>query len=238
MAGRINHNYWRDPYCQNKKRLLISIVCIIGLIVQTGIAKGNNIRSAYNGRQLTFLERASCQKAIERVYWQNRIWPKENPQAKPSFEQMMSDESLRAKVEDSVRKSNALELYWTQPLTGKQLQAEMERMAKNTKQPKVLKQLWNALNNDPYLIAECLVRPVLADRFIRNWFAFDERFHGETKRKAEANMQHYGGMYSLESISGTYSEIVWIKTDSGAKAQQEEKIKRSDAGKIIGLSND
>src|SRR5205085_3104828 len=47
-----------------------------------------------------------------------------------------------------------------------QLQAEMERMAHHTKQPEVLREIFQALGNDPFVIAECLARPVLAQRLI------------------------------------------------------------------------
>ena len=42
----------------------------------------------------------------------------------------------------------------------------MERMARDTKQPEVLHELFDALGNDPFVIAECLARPVLAERLI------------------------------------------------------------------------
>ena len=32
---------------------------------------------------VTFEERVAAQRAIEEVYWTHRIWPKENPGAKP-----------------------------------------------------------------------------------------------------------------------------------------------------------
>ena len=39
-------------------------------------------------------------------------------------------------------------------------------MAQHTKQPEVLRELFAALGNDPFVIAECLARPVLADRLL------------------------------------------------------------------------
>ena len=42
----------------------------------------------------------------------------------------------------------------------------MDRMAQNTKQPEVLHELFEALGNDPFVIAECLARPVLVDRLL------------------------------------------------------------------------
>ncbi len=38
-------------------------------------------------------------------------------------------------------------------------------MASHTKQPEVLRELFEALGNDPFVIAECLARPVLTERF-------------------------------------------------------------------------
>ncbi len=146
--------------------------------------------SLFSYEPLTFEQRVKAQEAIERVYYNHRIWPKENKTPKPPFEKMVSKDFIEKKVEDYLKKSVALEKYWYRPITGEQLQAEMDRMAKNTKDPKVLNELFEALNNDPYLIAECLTRPVLADRLIRNWYANDERFHKKTKEKAEEALKH------------------------------------------------
>src|SRR6266480_6273523 len=76
----------------------------------------------------------------------------------------MSQAQLERKVADYLRKSQALEDYWQRPLTAEQLQAEMDRMAQHTKQPGMLRELFQALGNDPFVIAECLARPVLLER--------------------------------------------------------------------------
>ena len=76
----------------------------------------------------------------------------------------MSQAQIEKKVEGYLRNSQALEDYWQRPITADQLQAEMERMASHTKQPEVLRELFEALGNDPFVIAECLARPVLAER--------------------------------------------------------------------------
>ncbi len=113
---------------------------------------------------LTFAERVAYQRAIEEVYWRHRIWPKENPDPKPSLDAVMSQAQLEKKVTDYLRNSQALEDHWQKPITAEQLQAEMDRMARDTKQPEVLRELFDALGNDPFVIAECLARPVLAER--------------------------------------------------------------------------
>ena len=53
-----------------------------------------------------------------------------------------------------------------QAVTPDQLQAEINRMASHTRQPEVLRQLFVALGNDPFIIAECLARTVLSERLV------------------------------------------------------------------------
>ena len=117
-------------------------------------------------RTLTFADRVAYQRAIEEVYWRHRIWPRERTEPKPSLDAVMSQAQLEKKVTDYLRKSQALEDYWQRPITAEQLQAEMDRMAQNTKQPEVLRELFDALGNDPLIIAECLARPTLTARLV------------------------------------------------------------------------
>ncbi|MGC2626478.1 MAG: hypothetical protein WA269_06540, partial [Candidatus Udaeobacter sp.] len=78
---------------------------------------------------LTFAERVNYQRAIEDVYWRYRIWPKQRPDPKPTFDAAMSQAQLERKVHDYLRKSQALQDYWQKPITSEQLQSEMNRMA-------------------------------------------------------------------------------------------------------------
>ena len=117
-------------------------------------------------RTLTFAERVAYQRAIEEVYWRHRIWPKERPDLKPSLDAVITQAQLEKKVADYLRNSQALENYWQAPIIPDQLQAEMERIANHTRQPGVLREIFAALRNDPFVIAECLARPVLAERLV------------------------------------------------------------------------
>src|SRR6201987_4943767 len=167
-------------------------------------------------RTLTFAQRVSYQRAIEDVYWRHRIWPKERPDPKPSLDTVMSQAQIEKKVEDCLRNSQALEDYWQRPITPDQLQAEMERIASHTKQPGVLRELFAALGNDPFVIAECLARPVLAERLLTELYAHDQRFHGELKRRAEAELGIHGSVSEMKQTSGTYTEMEWIKSEDAA----------------------
>ena len=122
------------------------------------------------------------QRAIEEIHWRHRDWPAADGSSKPSLDKVMPQAQIEKKVEDYLRNSQGLENYWRKPITPEQLQAEMDRMARHSKQPDVLREIFAALGNDPYVIAECLARPALADRLARNLYAHDERFHGELKR--------------------------------------------------------
>ena len=181
-------------------------------------------RHLIRGAPLTFAERVAYQRAIEDVYWRHRIWPKEHPNPKPSLDAVMSQAQMEKKVQDYLRNSQALEDYWQRPITAEQLQAEMDRMAQHTKQPEVLRELFEALGNDPFVIAECLARPVLVrafdgkvlrsrqrSRWVSNWARAQDRdaecqCHGArllTTRFREYRMQPSGCVDNWAATSTT-----------------------------------
>jgi N-acetylneuraminic acid mutarotase len=120
--------------------------------------------SAVAAGEISFGQRVAAQNAIETVYWRHRIWPKQNPPPRPSLSFMMSDDAIRAKVEDYLRKSSALETRRQRPITGDELQDEIDRMSRETRDPGMLRELYAALDDDPQLIAETLARQSLVDR--------------------------------------------------------------------------
>src|SRR5205807_4761163 len=182
---------------------------------------------------LTLADRVAYQRAIEEVYWRHRIWPKERPDPKPSLDQVMPSAQLEKKVEDYLRNSQALADYWQRPISAQQLQAEMERMAQDTKQPEVLRELFEALGNDPFVIAECLARPALSERLLTNFYSHDQRFHGELKQRAEADLRAHPSVKQMKQTSGMYTEMEWIKSDSTQEeddrgAERSVKLNRSE----------
>src|SRR5207249_4024733 len=112
------------------------------------------------------------------------------------------------------RNSQALEDYWQRSVTAEQLQAEMERMAKHTKQPEVLHELFEALGNDPYVIAECLARPTLVERLVgeskgrSNLQAISGR---DGKRNREA-VDPPDAAYILPEIFTGCTDGTWVAT--------------------------
>src|SRR5206468_6718936 len=189
---------------------VILLLCAVTSSIVAGTLLGffrPETQAGVSQRTLTFEERVSYQRAIEEVYWRHRIWPKENSNPKPSLDAVISQAQLEKKVTDYLRNSKALEDYWQRPMRAEQLQAEMDRMAQHTKQPEVLQELFEALGNDPFVIAECLARPALAERLLTNWYAYDQRIHGELKQRAEAGLEAQPSIEQMKQLSGKYTEI-------------------------------
>ena len=138
----------------------ISLVLLPSLVLLVAVA----VSAA--APAISLEERCADQRAIEEAMWRYRVWPKENPAPKPALEKVMPRAAIVAKVENTLRMSNALEQLWGEPITGAQLQSEMERQARDSKQPALLREMWAALGNDPHRIAEVLARPTLVERLL------------------------------------------------------------------------
>src|SRR5207247_6336000 len=188
----------------NLRALIVLLLCaatvyFILIPIRSGLAFLNpRAPATASQRTLRFEERVFYQRAIEEVYWRHRIWPKERSDLKPSLDAVISQAQIEKKVADYLRNSQALENYWQAPITPDQLQAEMERIANHTRQPGVLREIFAALRNDPFVIAECLARPVLAERLITELYAHDQRFHGELKRSAGAELKTHRSVTQMK----------------------------------------
>jgi N-acetylneuraminic acid mutarotase len=199
----------------------VPLLAAVGLVLLTGSPSAATTPASTPVsapvRDLTMQDRVHAQRAIEEVHWRHRIWPAENRGAKPPLDAFLSEAQLRARVEDDLRKSNAAAVIWGRPITASQLQAEMVRMAKQTRAPDVLREIFAALGDDPRLIAETLARHALADRLVRNWYARDERFHGEVRRRAEAALAGVSDPSQLKALGADYSEATWRLGRDGEK---------------------
>lgn len=193
--------------------ILLILFHLTDYVVATAFAASQPHQSdqASQARQLSLSDRVAYQKAIEEVYWRHRTWPKERG-PKPSLNEIMSEAQLEQKVQDYLRNSQALEHYWQRPISVTHLQAEMQRMAQHTRQSGILRELFAALGNDPFVIAECLARPALSTRLATQFYAYDQRFHGELKRRAEAELQAHPTVNEGRLASGLYREIAWVKS--------------------------
>jgi len=171
---------------------------------------------AISAADLSFDDRVRYQRAIEDVYWRHRLWPAENPGRKPALSEVMPDAAIRARVETYVQEAAALETIWRRPITHQQLQAEIDRMVQHTRDERMLTELFHALGDDPGVIAETLARQTLADRLIRDRYAFDTRFHGDLRRRAEAARTTVRHPEDLAALDGEYRKTTLSRDRSGA----------------------
>ncbi len=220
-AGRASRLVVPSPAKAHFLGRLIALL-LAGALIQCFFAADSD------ARMLSFEERVAAQKAIEQVYWNHRIWPKENPGAKPPLSAVISDEQIQARVEDYLKKSNALEAVWQRPIGHEQLQAEMDRMAANTHAPEVLRELFEALGNDPGVIAEVLAREALADRAIRSAYARDDRFHGALRRSAEAELAGCRDAACMKALRGDYEETTSKRMEDGVRPSREPSVRYLD----------
>ena len=185
---------------QSARALIALLICAAACLILTGTPLRASLASFHaktpvtvahpTVARLTFAERVAYQRAIEEIYWRYRIWPKENASPKPPLGAVMSQAEIEKKVEDYLRDSQLLANHWQRPIMPEQLGAEMERMAQHTKQPEVLRELFAALRNNPFIIAECLARPALADRLLSERSAIGRRIDGTPAQRAEAELAH------------------------------------------------
>ena len=181
------------------RAVIALLLCISACFIAVGTVPAllrPEARAQVSERTTTFAERVAYQRAIEEVYWRHRIWPKDNPQPKPPLEAIVSRAQLEKKVEDYLRKSQLVADQRRWPITASELQAAMERMSSHTLHPRVLLELFQALANDPFVIAECLARPLVAERL-----ASELRGQGDVEAFAAANTKTLTAATALTSQS-------------------------------------
>jgi N-acetylneuraminic acid mutarotase len=187
--------------------LCSAAACSILIPTRSGLAfLKSQVAANASQRILTFEERVSYQRAIEEVYWRHRIWPRnreERNDSKPPLDAVMSRAQLEKKVTGYLRNAQAMDDHWQPPITAEQLQDEMDRMAQHTKQPEVLHELFEALGNDPFVIAECLARPALAARLVTSSYSYDRKIHGELGKREKVDLGPHP-----TAFSGKHTEVM------------------------------
>ncbi|HPA80916.1 MAG TPA: hypothetical protein PLS95_08905 [Thermoanaerobaculales bacterium] len=156
--------------------------------------------------------RVRCQQALDRVYWSHRSADSQVP-----FEQAVPEETARRKAEDALLKTAALERFWGVVITPQQLQAELDRMAAHSQSPERLRELFAALGDDPLQAAECLARPLLADRLIRTSYARDRQLHEETRARATREVTEIGPRPARERTNRVISTVEWRRGRGAAR---------------------
>ncbi len=199
-----------------KKQLIIAILILFYL----------NTNALADSHRMSLEQRVICQTKIENTRWSHSVWPKENTQEKPQRSMIISDSQIRNKVERNMRMESALESLYGVIMDETKMQRELNRMARETRAPDRLQELFNILGNDPTVTAECLALPALVESLIQKKYESDPQLHAELFIKAQ------------RAIGDKENPIMLV--DSGAKEYFIEMIRKDQRptdGKPLELSD-
>lgn len=152
-------------------------------------------------------ELVRCQLDIKRLEWSYNIWPEENKQVKPNFDDVANMDQLRQMVVQNLEMEYLLLDFFGYELTPEIIQNEMDRMSLNTKDSKRLKEMFNALGNDSTRIANCIVKPSLVKRTIFDKFIWSNEIHSGLRGKAQSQIEN-----SIQ-LASNYNEINYVLKD-------------------------
>lgn len=154
---------------------------------------------------------------IEEVYQKFRTDGK-NKQL-PDFQFFMKE------AEKDLKYTNALRDFFNFEIKEENLQAEYERICSNTKQPEILKEIFQALENDPNLIAEVFVRSVFVKRLIESYYYQEEKFQKPLRDKVKEELKRIKYASDLKNLSGDYQETIISKRNKKGGYPEKNVIK-------------
>ncbi|OGF68189.1 MAG: hypothetical protein A2Y62_05355 [Candidatus Fischerbacteria bacterium RBG_13_37_8] len=77
---------WKFPFLSRNLQYSLLILPLIIILHSQNICANKSPDSfVFQKTSLSFEDRVNCQKAIEKIFWEHRVWPKDNPHPKPSF---------------------------------------------------------------------------------------------------------------------------------------------------------
>lgn len=160
---------------------------------------------------------ASCRWAVEEVYWRHRIWPESNPGPKPALAEILAWETVERRMDDALRQVTALEEGWHVRLDGAVLQRELDRMARDTKDPEMLRELFAATGGGERA-ALCLALPELAKSRLSGLYAEDPEIHRPLREQAETALASVSQLEALADLGAEVSETVLVRSQESAAA--------------------
>ena len=127
-------------------------------------------------------------------------------------------ESVDGRRRTDLARLDALQSYWKIVPTEALLDRELSRLAREITPPELLARLRAALEDDPFLIRECLARPAFIERVGRDLYAFDPAIHAaaradavELRRKLVSGeldpLDEYPGRSVIEVARGSNEDV-------------------------------
>lgn len=192
---------------------LIQMIFALFIVMGSAWAASLSTTEGLPPETLSFAERALCVEKIEDVYWSHRIWPEANPTAKPRRNEVITQEQIAAKVERALMLESTLEQIWEEPLTPERIQLELNRIVKTTRNPMLLEDVFLALDHDPFLIAECYVRPRLVERLVSERYALDRKIHRALRERVTTELAGVRNVEDIQDSTAVVSDVILTLAD-------------------------
>ncbi|HPR63951.1 MAG TPA: hypothetical protein PK014_06985 [Thermoanaerobaculia bacterium] len=166
--------------------------------------------------------RVALRAAVEKVYQDHRIdhgpWVLNHDVLN----------MIRTRVIYSLAECRILKDRWNDPVTQADLDAEWDRVLRDTNDPAMLNDLYRALEYNPILIREIVLRPLVAERRFLRHFSADAEIHAARRHLLHTLMARadsvdpeflaklYGVEYFRDNVVLVEPEVLPYDTDSDA----------------------
>ena len=169
-------------------------------------------------------DRLACGRLLADFEWARRTWPAENRSIRPARTSIVSDALLESRLDSQLRMQAALtDLYGIAP-GAVELQAEMNRMVAQSRDPAALEAMYTALGRSPAAFAECVVRPELVERWLRHHFARDPEQHAAIRRAAEVWLAGERQVTALADSGGQHSVVRYLRAEPATERTDADAV--------------
>ena len=202
-------------------RLSLSSVCVFFLsLTSTTSFAIDTFQQTWSGLDdEQYIENlVSCKMAIKELQWSYNIWPKVNKTEKPSFTEVVNKNHIYRSVINNLKKQTVLANEFGIKLSKDMLQGEIDRMARDTKDPGRLQELYASLDNNPTSITECVARPNLVNRLLQDQYKNNQYLHKDLDRQARSELLRYQQTNTLDSTNAEVYIIDYIVEDEANRA--------------------
>jgi hypothetical protein len=156
-------------------------------------------------------ELAECRHAVERVLWEQRLWPEANPGPRPAFDAWVTLEDVAEQMKDVLLRADALDKRWQQPVDQQALKQEVERMRQSSGDRDLLEAMFDAAGSEERA-ALCVAMPELVLREFDAAFAADRQVHGPRRKMLEDHLEA-GMPLPLALVRGKATHVDRIRRD-------------------------
>ncbi len=204
---------------------------VIWIVINTFLAATTQATTHWNQlNETSYVDSlVDCQTQLKKLQWQNTMWPKQNGK-KPHFDEVFDEQELHHQTLLSLKKQHVLADVFGIEINSVLMQADIDRMSRNTKDADALKQIYQTLDNHPETVALCLSRPYLVSSLLNESYYSNEEIHHDLKNRATDELYEY-----LDTSMGLSADVVTREVTYLLSSDQAKHKSKYDLGATIEL---